>query len=444
MLDILNANFIFDNSYDFKINKMIFFNSLEFAKQLDQMDPLSEYRELFTFPNTLGPKAIYFLGNSLGLMPKAARRAVEKELDNWGNYAIDGYVNAPTPWVNYQTEMRKLMANMVGAKAHEVVAMNSLTVNLHLMLASFYKPKGIRSKILCEKKPFSSDQYALQTQIAWHHLVPQEHLIELEPRAGEETLRTEDIIEVINQHADELALVLMGGINYYTGQYFEIEKITAAAHRIGAFCGWDLAHAAGNVQMKLHKWDVDFAVWCNYKYVNAGQGGLGAIFVNERYGNGELNRLAGWWGVDLATRFNMEANFVPAYGADGWQISCSPSLLLAPLKASLEIFEKAGTRRIVKKQKNLTGFLEYVIDEAVARTKADIKIITPRVEEQRGSQLSIESGSKGKALYNALVTAGVVCDWREPSVIRVAPVPLYNTYEEVYRFGQILENALKA
>ncbi|HXH17718.1 MAG TPA: kynureninase [Chitinophagales bacterium] len=415
---------------------MKFENNLAFALELDHADKLHSFREKFFVPSQNGKPLIYFCGNSLGLQPKTVSEKIQQELKDWSELAVEGHLHGKNPWFYYHHFFEE-ESEIVGALPDEVVLMNSLTVNIHLMLVSFYRPRGRRCKIMMEANAFSSDRYAIQTQLQFHGIHPKEGIIELLPREGEYTLRTEDILYAIENHKNELALIFLGGVNYYTGQYFDIPAITAAGHEAGAMVGIDLAHAAGNVVLKLHDWDVDFAVWCTYKYLNSGPGGVGGAFVHERHGsNPELPRLAGWWGNDEQTRFEMREIFHPQPGAAGWQVSNAPVFLMAIHKASLEIFKEAGMTALREKSKLLTGYLEYII-RSISK-KMHWRIITPEEKEARGCQLSLMVGKKGKALHESLRSKGVIVDWREPDVIRMAPVPLYNTFAEVYELGQVL------
>jgi kynureninase len=412
------------------------------AEQIDNKDPLRHFRERFHFPqakNGVEP-IIYFTGNSLGLMPKKASEYVEQELEDWARLAVDAHVNARKAWLPYHEFLTDSMARVIGAQPIETVVMNSLTVNLHLLMVSFYKPVGERRCVVIEKGAFPSDQYAVESQMRCHGLDPRESLIELTPREGEAILRTEDIVDAIGRRGDEIALVLLGGVNYYSGQAFQMKEITAAAHRAGAMVGFDLAHAAGNLKLEMHDWDADFAVWCCYKYLNGGPGAVGGAFVHERHAHSfDLCRLAGWWGHDKETRFLMGPEFKPLAGAEGWQISNPPILQMAALRASLEIFDEAGMDALREKSLRLTGYLESLIREIGDER---ISIITPADPEQRGCQLSIHVSDGGNALHQKLVERGVYCDWREPAVIRVAPAPLSNSFSDVYRFSEILRECL--
>lgn len=421
---------------------MKFQDSIQFARKLDHADPLRKFRSRFHLPKIKNKTAIYFTGNSLGLQPRAARAFVQTELSDWASLGVEGHFHAKRPWLYYHHFSKKILARLVGARPDEVVAMNQLTVNLHLMMVSFYQPSPRRFKILTESGAFSSDQYALESQIRFHGLDPEKTLIELTPRAGEFALRTEDILSSIAQHGEELALVIFGGVQYYSGQFFDIRAITAAAHQAGAYAGFDLAHAVGNVPLALHDHGVDFAVWCSYKYLNAGPGGVAGCFVHDRHANnGTLPRFAGWWGHQEKERFQMKKGFIPMAGVDGWQLSNFPVISGSVQLASLEIFQEAGMSALRKKSIKLTGFLEFLLQQMDPGGKI-FQVITPADPEQRGCQLSILFKTGGKAVFKKLLEAGVLADWREPDVIRVAPVPLYNTFEEVYRFSEILRKCV--
>lgn len=419
---------------------MTFSAEEEFARHLDAEDALSRFREKFCLP--LGPDGkplIYLAGNSLGLMPKTVRQIVGEELDAWTRLAVDAHLEAATPWYSYHETVREPSARLVGAKPVEVICMNSLTVNLHLMMATFYRPENRRNKILMEEPAFPSDTYAVKTQIIHHGLDPKECLVLARPRTGEFTVRTEEILDLIERQADQLALVMIGGVNFFTGQFFDIPGITEAAQKYGIMVGIDLAHAIGNVPLTLHDWNVDFAVWCSYKYLNAGPGAVAGAFVHERHAtNTTLPRLAGWFGNDPNTRFRMhlKPEFIPVASADGWQVSNPPILAMAPLRASLSIFDEVGGMEPLRaKSIKLTGYLEFLLQEAGSRK---ITLITPRDPKARGCQLSIQAHEYPKTLFERLEAAGVKCDFREPDVIRVAPTPLYNTFHEVWRFARIL------
>lgn len=410
-------------------------NSVAYAKKLDKLDPLRSFRKQFLLPKD----QIYFTGNSLGLQPKNTRSFVDTELKDWATLGVEGHFDAKRPWLYYHKFIKKALSKIVGASINEVVAMNQLTVNLHLMMVSFYRPSGRRVRIIAEAGAFSSDQYAFESQIRLHGLNPDDVLIEISPREGEYALRTEDIIETIRKNADELALVIFGGVQYYTGQFFDIAAITKAAHDAGAYAGFDLAHAVGNVPLSLHAHDVDFAVWCSYKYLNSGPGGVAGAFVHEKhFGNKDLHRLAGWWGYKEDERFQMKKGFVPMYGVDAWQVSNFPVLLGAAHLASLEVFNQTSMKALRKKSVMLTGYAEFLLKEIDPHQKY-FRIITPA---ERGCQLSILMQANGRKIFNKLTKAGVVADWREPDVIRIAPVPLYSTFEEVWTFAQLFKKSL--
>jgi kynureninase len=421
-------------------------NTLEFAKSRDAEDPLSHFREHFYFPVLHGKEVIYFTGNSLGLQPKSTQDYLLRELEDWATFGVEGHFHAHLPWYHYKEFLKEPVARLLGAKAEEVVVMNSLTVNLHLLLVSFYRPTKSRYKIICEYDAFPSDLYALQTQAKFHGLVPDDAIIYLKPREGEYCLRTEDVLKAIADAGDSLATVMLGAVNYYTGQYFELEKITKAAHAAGATCGFNLAHAAGNVTMQLHHWDVDFACFCSYKYLNAGPGSVAGIFVHEKHFGLDLPLFAGWWGNDPETRFQAPRNFSPVKAASAWALSNDPVLSMAALKASLDLFEEAGLENLRKKSEDLTGYLEFIVNElnrsADVSSGPLIRIITPAEKHLRGCQLSLVFAENGKEIFNRLTAEGVISDWREPDVIRVAPAPLYNTFTDVFRFGEIVKNKL--
>jgi len=419
---------------------MNFENNLAFAQALDQQDPLKEMRNEYLFPQQNGKPFIYLCGNSLGLQPKVAREVLEVQLNNWQNLAVEGWFDGNSPWMFYHKELKKLMAPIVGANPAEVCPMNTLTVNLHLLMVSFYQPKAKRFKIIMEAGAFPSDQYAIESQVRFHGFDPIDAIIEVKPREGDYTLRTEDIVKAIADNAEELALVLFGGINYFTGQWFDMPAITKAGHSAGAIVGFDLAHAAGNVPLHLHDWNIDFACWCSYKYQNAGPGGISGIFVHEKHFNTPLNRFAGWWGYNEAQRFKMEKGFIPEAGADGWQVSCTQVMPMALYHASLQLFEKAGFMDALRtKSKTLTAYLFYIINQVnTTLVEEQYKIITPQTEADRGAQVSIIAKANGKKIFDELVAHNVLGDWREPNVIRLSPVPMYNNFEDVYRTGELL------
>ena len=417
---------------------MKFINSLAFARQLDKTDPLKSYRKKFFIPKVSGKPSIYFTGNSLGLQTIGTKKFINDELKDWEKLGVEGHVHSKRPWLYYHKFFKKALSRLVGAKPSEVTAMNQLTVNLHLMLVSFYRPTKERYKIIVEAGAFSSDQYAFESQVKWHGLNPAEAIIEIAPREGEFTLRWADILQTIQQHSNELALVIFGGVQYYTGQFFNLKKITEAAHAVGAYCGFDLAHAVGNVPLKLHVDEVDFAVWCSYKYLNSGPGSVAGAFVHEKHHNNNLPRFSGWWGHQEQERFQMRKGFKAMPGVDGWQLSNFPVFSGAAHLASLEIFESVGMNALRSKSKKLTGYLEFLLLE-IDSTDKYFKIITPLNFEERGCQLSILMNNNGRKVFNALTKAGIIADWREPSVIRVAPVPLYNSFEDVFRFTEIFK-----
>lgn len=415
-------------------------NTPEFAKQLDNEDLLKSFRDKFYIPIINKKQCIYLVGNSLGLQPKTTQDYIYNELENWANYGVEAHFHAKIPWVDYHDIFTEPLSKIVGCLPQEVVVMNHLTVNLHLLLTTFYRPSRERYKIICEAKAFPSDQYALESQVNLHGLTAEEVIIEVAPREGEHNIRTEDILAAIDAHKNELALVLFGGINYYTGKVFDMKTITKAAHKAGAYCGFDLAHAAGNIELHLHDWDVDFACWCSYKYLNSGPGNIAGAYIHERFvTNKSLPRMAGWWGTDKETRFKMEKDFNPIPTAEGWQLSNSPIISMAAHKASLDIFEEAGMENLLKKSKRLTGYLFFILNE-INTDKKIFEIITPLNEEERGCQVSVLFLKKGKEIFDALKKHGVLSDWREPDVIRFSPVPLYNSFEDVYQFGQILKH----
>lgn len=421
---------------------MQFENTKSFAQRLDAEDPLKEYRNRFHHPKLNGKPATYFCGNSLGLEPKTAKEFVNQELDDWAEFAVEGHFHAKTPWFSYQDIFPEQLSKLVGALQKEVTVMNGLTVNLHLLMVSFYVPRGKRFKIICEAKAFPSDQYALESQVKFHGYEPEEAIIEIAPRKGEDLIREEDILKAIEETGDELALVMFGGVNYYTGQVFDMKTITEAGHKVGAIVGFDLAHGAGNIPLQLHDWNVDFACWCSYKYLNSGPGNVSGMFVHERHcNNPELNRFAGWWGNNPDSRFKMEPGFVPAEGARGWQLSNVPVFGMAVHKAALDIHAEVGMQKLREKSLKLTGYLEFLIDELNSK---DVRIITPRNPEQRGCQLSLYVDREAKKLHQALLDEGVITDYREPNVIRLAPVPLYNSFEDVWTFADILRKHLNA
>ena len=425
---------------------MNFQNTLEFAKQLDSQDELSHFRDLFYIPIVHGKESIYFTGNSLGLQPKSTQDYVLNELEDWASMGVEGHFHARNPWMPYHEIFPEQLSKIVGCLPNEVVVMNQLTVNLHLLMVSFYRPTSTKFKILCEAKAFPSDQYALESQVKFHGFDYEDTVIEVAPREGEHCIRTEDVLEAIKKNKNELALVMFGGVNYYTGQVFEMEKIAEAANRNGILVGFDLAHAIGNVHLDLHNWNVDFACWCSYKYLNSGPGGVSGVYIHEKHAtNTDLQRFAGWWGYDKERRFKMEKGFKAIPSAEGWQLSNAPILSMAAHKAALDIFEEAGIERLLQKAKQLSNYLFFVIDEINSKhNKELIEIITPKNENEKGCQVSMLINLNGKHIFNELTKQGVIADWREPNVIRIAPVPLYNTFKDVYQFGEILNNLISS
>ena len=417
-------------------------NTQEYAKQKDREDELKDFRNQFHQPIINGKPVVYFTGNSLGLQPKKAKEYIQQELDDWAKWGVEGHFLGKNPWFSYHEILTDKMAKIIGGKPMETVVMGSLSTNIHLLMVSFYQPKGKRTKIICEAKAFPSDQYILETQVKHHGLNPDTEIIEIEPREGEYLIHEEDIYAKIEEIGDELALIMIGGVNYFTGQYFDLKTITEKGHAVGAKVGFDLAHGAGNVNLQLHDWNVDFAAWCTYKYLNSGPGGISGIFIHENHcTNKELNRFAGWWGQEKETRFLMEKGFNPIPTAEGWQLSNAPVMLMAPLNASLDLFEEAGMERIKTKREALTAYLEFIVAE-IKSDKVTFEIITPKEKEKRGSQISIVAHGQGKKLFDNLTKNNVIADWREPNVIRVAPVPLYNSFEDCWEFGRILEESI--
>jgi kynureninase len=424
---------------------MNFQNTQSFAKQLDERDSLKHFRDKFFIPQHGGKDCIYLTGNSLGLQSKSTQDYVLQELSDWKKYGVEGHFQAKNPWVSYHEIFPKLLSKIVGGLPDEIVAMNQLTVNLHLLMVSFYRPMKQRYKIICEAKAFPSDQYAMESQVRFHGFDPDDAIIEVAPREGEHTIRHEDIISAIQQNNQSTALVLFGGVNYYTGQLFDIKKITDAAHKANAYAGFDLAHAAGNVELKLHDWDVDFACWCSYKYLNSGPGGVAGAFIHQKHiADKQLPRFAGWWGYTKDTRFKMEKNFEAIPTAEGWQLSNAPVLSMAAHKASLDVFEEAGMENLFAKGKLLSNYLHFILNDINSKLhQYVIEIITPKNEEERGCQVSMFMLKDGKRIFDELTKHGVVADWREPNVIRVAPVPLYNSFEDVWKFGNTIEMILQ-
>jgi len=420
---------------------MTYQNSLDYAKQLDQEDPISYLRKEFHIPRDKdGKEWLYFTGNSLGLQPKITSKYIEQELNDWANFGVEGHFEAKNPWLSYHELLADAMAKVVGAKPVEVVVMNTLTTNLHLLMVSFYQPSKTKYKIIIESDAFPSDRYAVQSQLSFHGFDPEEALIEWKPKEGKELLELEDLKSILDSQGDEVALLLIGGVNYYTGQYLDIKKIAELGHAKKCMVGIDLAHGAGNIQLNLHDSSIDFAAWCTYKYLNSGPGSLSGLFVHEKHAQRkDLPRFAGWWNHNKETRFNMRQPFDVMSGAEGWQLSNPPILSMAAIKASLDIFEKVGMDALVKKSKKLTGFFEYLVNEIASDT---IKIITPTNPNERGCQLSLQVKNADKNLHKKLTENNIITDWREPDVIRCAPVPMYTSFEDVYQMVTILESLL--
>ncbi len=421
----------------------MFQNTADFAREMDANDPLQHYRNEFIFPQHNGHNVIYFTGNSLGLQPKRTRLYVDEVMNDWANLAVEGHFFAEKPWWDYQERFAVPLSKIVGCKPTEVTVMNTLTVNLHLLMVSFYRPTSKRYKIICEEKAFPSDQYMFQSQIRFHGFDPKEALVEIKRRDGEHNIRHEDIIAAINDVGDELALVLFGGVNYYTGQVFDMKAITDAGHQVGALVGFDLAHAAGNIALELHNWNVDFAAWCSYKYMNSGPGNASGCFVHEKHHAANLPRFAGWWGHNKERRFKMEPDFDPVKGADGWQVSNLPILSLAPYLASTEMFAEVGMEKLIAKRNLLTAYLEFILHEIDAQIPGtEFEIITPSNPNERACQLSVYLHGQGRNLFDYLMANGVITDWREPNVIRLAPAPFYCSFEDMFNFGQVLKQGI--
>ena len=423
---------------------MIFKNSREFAQSLDANDELRTYRDEFHFPKVNGKQVIYFTGNSLGLQPKRTKLYVDEVMSDWANMAVEGHFYSDKPWWDYQERFAVPLSEIVGAKPSEVGVMNTLTVNLHLLMVSFYNPTPKKYKIICEEKAFPSDQYMFHSQVKFHGFDPKDAIVEIKRREGEANIRLEDVLAKIEEVGSELALVLIGGVNYYTGQVFDMKTITAAGQKQGAYVGWDLAHAAGNIKLDLHDWNVDFAAWCSYKYMNSGPGNASGFFVHEKHHNDkELKRFAGWYGHNKERRFKMEPDFDPVHGADGWQTSNLPILSLAPYLASVEMFAEVGMDKLIAKRNLITAYLEFVLHEIDNELEgADFEILTPSNQDERGCQLSVYLHGQGRELFERLMKNGVITDWREPNVIRLAPAPFYCSFEDMYDFGQILKNLI--
>ena len=420
-------------------------NSLEQARELDRHDPLADFRKQFWIPKkTDGDEQLYFCGNSLGLQPKGVKAAVLEELTAWQDNGVEGHFEGPRPWLSCNDELRGPMAGLIGAKPHEVVFMNTLTVNLHLMMVSFYRPHGQRNRILIEQQSFPSDRYAVESQIRMHGLDPDQCLVEITASGDDRIINETSIEDYLAEHGDKVALVLWPGVHYASGQFFDLERIATATHKAGAMCGFDLAHAVGNLPLKLHASGADFAVWCTYKYLNSGPGAVAACFVHERHGDRtDLTRLHGWWGNDPESRFLMGSEFVPASGADAWQLSNPPILAMAPIRISLDLFRQAGMSKLRDKSIKMTAYLEHLIQ---IELNDSLEIITPRDPQRRGCQLSLrvlDGRDAGRALFEQLEQDGTIPDWREPDVIRVAPVPMYNRFEDCWQFVKQVRDQLQ-
>jgi kynureninase len=422
---------------------MTFENNIAFAQSLDDTDVLKHFRNKFYIPVINSNECIYFTGNSLGLQPKSTQDYVLNELEDWANFGVEGHFHAKQPWYSYHEMFPTLLAPIVGALPQEIVVMNQLTVNLHLLMATFYQPTTQRYKIICEAKAFPSDQYAFESQVKLKGFNPADAIIEVAPKIGEHVISTEDIIATINQHKESVAVVIFSGVNYYNGQVFDMAAITAAAHTAGAYCGFDLAHAVGNIALQLHHWQTDFACWCSYKYLNSGPGGVAGAFIHQTHiTNTQLPRLAGWWGYDKATRFKMDKGFNAIPTAEGWQLSNAPILSMAAHKASLDIFAEAGIENIVAKGQLLSNYLCFIIQQInVTLGEQFIEIITPT--SSKGCQVSMLIKHRPKEIFDALKAHGILADWREPNVIRVAPVALYNSFSDVLHFGEILGHLIE-
>tara|TARA_Y100000385_G_scaffold260974_1_gene291325 strand:- start:5849 stop:7120 length:1272 start_codon:yes stop_codon:yes gene_type:complete len=416
---------------------------IAYAREQDREDPLADYRQKFHIPkNSDGEEWLYFTGNSLGLQPKETKHHIQQELDDWANLGVEGHFQAKNPWMPYHEFLTETMAEIVGAKPIEVVIMNTLTTNLHLLMVSFFQPTPSKYKILIESDAFPSDRYAVETQLKFHGFDPSDSIIEWTPPKGETLLNIDDLKSILDAHGDAIALLLIGGVNYYTGQYLDLKKITKLGHEKGCKVGIDLAHGVGNIQPNLHDSGVDFAAWCTYKYMNSGPGSLGGVFVHERYAHDHsLKRFAGWWGQNKTSRFDMRQPLDITPGAEGWQLSNPPILSMAAIKASLELFNTVGMTALRKKSILLTGYLEYLI---LGLNNDNISIITPKAQQQRGCQLSIQVKNANKSLHTKLTEANVITDWRTPDVIRCAPVPFYNSFEDVFKMVEKLKLILNA
>lgn len=423
--------------------EVVYKNDISFAVEMDEQDPLVHFRKEFLFPQHQGKNVLYFTGNSLGLQPRRAKEYILQELEDWENLGVEGHFQAKNPWFSYHEPFSDLLAPIVGAKPSEVVAMGTLTNNLHLLMVSFYRPTKQRYKIITEARNFPSDQYALDSQVRFHGFEPKDAIIEIAPREGETFLRTEDILACIEDNSESLALVMMSGVNYLTGQYFDLSSITQKAHEVGAFAGFDLAHAAGNVALQLHNWEVDFAVWCSYKYLNSGPGSIAGIFVHEKHHTSSMPRFEGWWGTKSDTRFLMKREIEPFQTAEAWQLSNAPVFAMAIHRASLELFNEAGMSNLVNKSKLLSGYLRFLLEQINHENKDVLTIVSPENEQDRGCQVSVILHNNAKKVFQELMDDGIVTDWREPNIIRVAPVPMYCSFVDVYLFVERLRQKMK-
>jgi len=422
---------------------MQFENTRQFAQDLDANDVLKKFRDQFHFPKVNGKDVIYFTGNSLGLQPKNTKKFVDQVMQDWAELAVEGHFYSKKPWWDYHERLAAPLAKIVGGKSEEVTVMNTLTVNLHLLMVSFYRPTTKRYKIICEEKAFPSDQYMIKSQVKFHGFDPDDAIVEIKKREGEHNFRKEDILATIQEVGEECALVLIGGVNYYTGQVFDMKTITKAGHDVGAFVGWDLAHAAGNIKLDLHDWDVDFAAWCSYKYMNSGPGNASGCFIHERFhGKQDIPRFEGWWGTSKETRFLMKPEFEPMPNADAWQISNASVLSMAPYLASLELFDEVGMDALIQKRDLIVSYLEFILKEIDKQVTSSFEIITPSDPAERGTQLSVFLHGQGRKLFDYLMKKGVIIDWREPNVIRLAPAAFYCSFENMYDFGQILKEGI--
>ena len=416
----------------------------EQAIQLDELDPLADFREQFHMPVINGKQVLYYTGNSLGLMPKTTPDYLMEVTNDWARLGVEGHFYAKHPWLSYHEIFPPLLAPLLGSLESETVVMNQLTVNLHLLMVSFYRPTAKRFKILCEGRAFSSDQYAMESQVRFHGFDPEKAIVEVFPREGESVIRKEDLLESIRQQGETLALVLLGGVNFYTGQLFDMKEITRVGHEVGALVGFDLAHAAGNVPLELHNWEVDFATWCSYKYLNSGPGGVSGVFIHEKHHRSDLPRFNGWWGYRKEDRFQMEKGFIPIETAEAWQLSNAPVLSMAAHHASLDVFQRAGMERLHAKREQMSYLMIDGLTELKRLHPGKFEVLTPDSMQERGCQTSIYFSSGGRRVFNELEQAGFITDWRDPGVVRVAPVPLYNRFKEIADLVTQLDSILSS